>query len=65
MQLTLELVRIGLRYLGMFLIAKGIFAPETADNIFADPALAEIIVGAVSAIAAEIGFAIAKWRAKA
>jgi hypothetical protein len=64
MQLTLELVRIALRYLGMFLIAKGIFDPSTANSVFADPAVVEIVAGAVSAAVAEIGYAAAKWREK-
>ena len=63
MQLTLELVRIGLRYLGMFLIAKGVFDQTTADSVFSDPALVEIVAGGVSAAVAEIGYAIAKVRA--
>jgi hypothetical protein len=61
-QLTFELVRIALRYLGMFLIAKGVFDPQTADSVFSDPALVEIVVGVVSAAVAEIGYAVSKWR---
>ena len=64
MSLFLELVRIVLRYLGMFLISKGFFSPGTAQTIFGDPALAQIIAGAVSAAIAEIGYATAKVRGK-
>lgn len=64
MQLKLELVRIGLRYLGMFLIAKGVFDQPTAEGIFSDPALVEIVAGAVAAVVAEVGYAVAKMRAK-
>lgn len=61
--LALELARIGLRYLGMFLVAKGIFDPQTATSVFGDPALLEIIAGALSAAVAEIGYAMAKVKA--
>lgn len=64
MQFALELTRIALRYLGMFLIAKGVFAPETADSVFADPALVEIVAGVASAVIAEAGYALAKWRGR-
>lgn len=60
--LVLELVRIGLRYLGMFLVAKGVFDPQTATSILGDPALVEIIAGAVAAGVAEVGYAMAKVR---
>lgn len=62
MGLTLELTRIVLRYLGMFLISKGVFAPGTQETIFGDPALVEILAGVVSSAAAEIGYAVSKYR---
>lgn len=62
MSLILEVVRIALRYLGMFLISKGIFAPGTQETVFGDPALVQVIAGAISAVLAEIGYAVAKWR---
>lgn len=59
----LELTRIALRYLAGALVAKGIVSAETAA-MANDPAFIEIAVGVVTAIATEIGFAIAKMRTK-
>lgn len=64
MSLILEVVRIALRYLGMFLISRGIFAPGTMETVFGDPALVQVIAGAISAVLAEIGYAVAKLRGR-
>lgn len=47
------IIRIGLRYLAMLLISKGIFSPELGNTIVADPdVLAAVQVGVGTAIAA-------------
>ena len=61
--MTLEIIRIILRYLGMFLVSRGMFAPGTADSIFADPQLVQIVAGVASALVAEVGYGVSKWRA--
>lgn len=62
--LVLEVVRILLRYIGAALITKGMVAPEIGAQFFDDPAVVQIVAGAVSAAVAEIGFAIAKMRGR-
>jgi hypothetical protein len=55
--------RIILRYLAMFLIAKGVFSPELGDAIASDPdilMLVQVVTGGVVALAAEAWYGIAK-----
>ena len=60
--LILELSRICLRYIGAALITKGYLAPEIGAQMFADPAVVQIVAGLVASVVAEIGYAIAKVR---
>ena len=56
-------IRIGLRYLAMFLVMKGVLAPELGDAIATDPDIlmaAQVIAGAVSALVAELWYKLAK-----
>jgi len=62
--LILELARIGLRYIGAALITKGIVAPDIGVQFFEDPAVAQIVAGVLASAVAEIGYAVAKLRAK-
>lgn len=52
MQLAPQIVRIGLRYLAGFLVAKGILDAGTAADIAADQAVIDIGVAAVGLIIA-------------
>lgn len=62
------LIRIILRYLAAFLVAKGIFAPDIGNLFASDPeilAAAQLAMGAVSAAAAEAYYYLARrfgWR---
>lgn len=62
------LIRILLRYLAMFLVAKGFFSPELGDLFASDPdilSIAQVVVGLVAGLVAEGWYVIAKrfgWR---
>ena len=60
--MILELTRIILRYIGAALITKGVIAPDLGASLFSDPALVQIVAGAVASLVAEIGFAISKLK---
>lgn len=56
-------MRIGLRYLAAYLVAKGLFDPELAKLIVADPELAMLVqtaLGAAIAATAEGWYALAQ-----
>jgi hypothetical protein len=53
-----EVVRITMRYLGMYLMTRGAVDPGF-EGLFGDP----VIVGLVTAGIAEAVFAFKKWRA--
>lgn len=66
--MTSQVVRIALRYLAMFLAAKGYFSPEDGNMLADDPDLAMVIeIGAGFAIGVltEWWFWLAeKWKAR-
>lgn len=59
MMLTLELIRQGMRLLGLYLIAKG--GPSWLGDVLADPQTAQAVGMAIYG-AAETGWMTAKWR---
>lgn len=48
--IAMEVTRLGLRYLGMYLVMRGVFDESTAGTLFADPMLAEAIGGGIIAV---------------
>jgi hypothetical protein len=54
-----EVVRITMRYLGMYLMTRGVVDPSF-EGLFGDP----VVIGLLSAGIAEAVFAYKKWRAK-
>ena len=52
-----EVVRIGMRYSGMYLMTRGAIDPQFGD-LFGDP----VIIGLLTAGIAEAFWAIKKWR---
>jgi hypothetical protein len=63
MNITLEIVRIVMRYLAGALVAAGLLSPDDAP-ILLDSKLIEIVAGVVVALATEAGYAVAKMRQK-
>jgi hypothetical protein len=61
MNLTLEIVRIVMRYISGALVAWGFLSPDDA-GIFLDAHFVEVIAGVLLAVMTEAGYAVAKWR---
>lgn len=63
-----QVIRIALRYLAMFLAAKGFFSAEDGNMLAEDPELAALIemaIGAGIALGTEAWFWLAeKWKAR-
>lgn len=66
--MTSQIVRIALRYLAMFLAARGFFSAEDGNMLADDPdlaALIEMAIGAAIGIGTEVWWwAAEKWKAR-
>lgn len=60
--LALEVTRIILRYIGVYLATKGVVSADAVDMVVTDPAIISLLAGLAMAAVSEAGWIVSRFR---